>query len=127
MSKKQIRNRVAELEEELPSETEGWIVSLLDTLPERDDSSRVFVVEDMRNGQPVFNDPERVVRRASGVIETTDGANIPNPPEEYTHVASGPKGVTSPVVHQWDLYVDLDTHAPPESVSVEELPIGVVH
>lgn len=123
MSRDSIRSRLSELEEELPNETERWIVSLLDKLPERNSDSRVLVFEDMRDGQPVYKNPERVVRRSDGVIETTDGANLPKPPEEFTHVASGPEGVTSPVVYQWDLYVDLDTHMPPESVNVEELPV----
>lgn len=120
MDRDSIRSRIEAVEQQLPSKTEQWILRLLDTLPDRD---RVFVVEDTRDGQPIYKNPERVVRQSDGVIETTEGANIPEPPAEFTHVASGPDGATSPVVHQWDLYVDLDTHTPPESVSVEELPL----
>lgn len=126
MSRDSIRSRLNELEKELPSEAKQWIVSLLDTLPERNSDSRVFVVEDMRDGQPVYKNPERVARQGDGVIETTDGVNIPKPPEEFTHVASGPKCVSSPVVHRWKIYVDLNRHTPPESVNVEELPVGIM-
>lgn len=122
MSRDSIRDRIEELEEDTPAATERWIASLLSHLPEHE-VSRVVVVEDIRDGQSVYKDPESVVSRGEGVVKTTDGANVPNPPEEFTHVASGPKGVDSHVVHRWELYADLERHEPPESVTVRELPV----
>jgi len=123
MSKKSIRSRIEELETELPTATTRWVVSIIEELPEDDSSTRAFVVESVHNGQPVFKNPEKVVQRGNGVMKKAKGANVPEPPEEFTHVATGPKGVTSPVVVHWDIYADLETHTPPESVSVEELPV----
>lgn len=122
MSRDSIRSRVEGLEENIPAATERWIATLLSKLPEHDDPNRdrVVVVEDSRDGQPVYSDPEKVVSRGEGVMKMTDGANAPNPPEEFTHVASGSKGVESPVVQQWELYVDLDRYTAPESVMIEE-------
>jgi len=125
MSKKSIRSRIEELETELPTAMTRWVVSIIEELPKDDSSTRAFVVESVHNGQPVFKNPEKVAKRGSGVMKTAEGANIPEPPEEFTHVASGPKGVTSPVVHHWDIYADLDTHTPPKLVNTEELPIEV--
>ena len=123
MSRKSIRSRIEELENGVLDETDHWIASMADKLPEREGSTCVFVIDDTRNGEPVFANPERVVRRGEGVIEACEGANTPEPPEHYTHVASGPEGVTSDVVHHWQLYADLSVHTPPESVATQELPV----
>lgn len=101
------------------------IATLLSKPPEHDDpnQNRVAAVEDRRDGQLLYMNPEKAVSRGEGVMMTANGVNVPNPPEGFIHVASGPKGVDSLVVQQWELYVDLERHELPESVTLRELPI----
>jgi hypothetical protein len=123
MSRKDIEQRIEELEASTPDATALWVAELSSQLPNRERSA--LTVESVQNGQRVFENPDKVVLEAEGLMETSEGANLPEPPEHYTYVATGPKGVSSDLVHKWQLYADLDVHTPPEAVDTSQLPIKI--
>jgi hypothetical protein len=121
--KQEVRQAIDDLQESTPDAAERWIKSLVAKLPEKDRKTRV--VESVEGGECIYENPDALVREADGIIEIYEGANAPAPPDEWTHVATGPEGISSGMVHTWRLYVDLETHTPPGSIDVTTFPVEV--
>ena len=118
-----LRQAIDDLQESTPDAAERWVKNLVAKLPEKDRKARV--VESVEGGECVYENPDALVREADGIIEIYEGANAPTPPDEWIHVATGPEGISSGMVHTWRLYVDLETHTPPGSIDVTTFPVEV--
>lgn len=83
-------------------------------------------IEELESEQPDITEQwiHAVAGNSDGVTrlyqESTEEA-----PDNYTLVATGPKGIEPTFVDNWRLWVDLDVHTLPEAVDTSQLPIKI--